>query len=141
MFYNHLSKPSRSTHLSSTHSQPPFYTLTLNKVDEDNWWCWGWLERETIWQRNETQSTGSVGKLKLFCFQFLCWGGIIIFIMDHIIFRTSIVYTLRDNDWTSAGMFPTIYPRVAKGQIYLNKISLFKYWFIIKKQWSLIVLI
>ena len=25
----------------------------------------------------------SVGKLKLFCFPFLCWGGILIFIMDH----------------------------------------------------------
>ena len=36
----------------STHSQPPFYTFTLNKVDEDNWWWRGWFEREAIWQRN-----------------------------------------------------------------------------------------
>ena len=34
MFYNHLSKP--SVYTLSTHLQPPFYTLTLNKVDEDN---------------------------------------------------------------------------------------------------------
>ena len=98
----------QSTYLS-THSQPSFYTLTLNKVDEDNWWWWGWFEKESIWQRNEIQSTGSVwktttilfpifmlggggviiflmwsvGKLKLFCFPFLCWGGMILFIMDH----------------------------------------------------------
>ena len=75
-----------SEHSVYTPSQPPFYILTLNKVDEDNWWWWSLLEREANWRRNKTQNTGSVGKLKLFWFPFclmLGGGGIIILIMDH----------------------------------------------------------
>ena len=75
----------QSTH-RSTHSQPHFYTFTLNKVDADNWWWWGWFERETIWQRNEIQSTGSVWKTITILFPIFMLGGgggggVIIFIM------------------------------------------------------------